>query len=354
MAKPAQRGATLAKPPTKPNTDLDTSANEICPVCKSSRYLNPTMRFLVNPECYHKMCASCVDRIFAGGPANCPVAGCPRTLRKHRFRPQTFEDIRVEKEVDVRRTVGAVMNKREDEFETLRDYNNYLEEVEEMTFNMINEIDVARTEKKLDAYREINNASIRANANLARDELAGLKARQAAEREQAKMRREAARREIEEERMQREQDERMMLDKLAGAREGEAEKIVKHGERIRLKRAGQRRKQSEAASRAALGTGAGEKGDAFVIRGLKKPQAKQPEVEAAYDPFGGVTFEREYFALRDQYDWEVVNRPRNDMLVSAGGYDLNGYCERVLCDGFAGLGVVIGDEMVPERETIAG
>lgn len=63
------------------------------------------MRFLINPECYHKMCESCVDRIFSSGPANCPVAGCHKTLRKNRFRKQTFEDINVEREVDIRRRV---------------------------------------------------------------------------------------------------------------------------------------------------------------------------------------------------------------------------------------------------------
>ena len=81
---------------------------DICPVCKSSRYLNQNMRFLVNPECYHKMCESCVDRIFSSGPAPCPVAGCARTLRKQRFRKQTFGDIQVEREVDIRRRVAAV------------------------------------------------------------------------------------------------------------------------------------------------------------------------------------------------------------------------------------------------------
>lgn len=66
------------------------------------------MRFLINPECYHKMCESCVDRIFSSGPANCPVAGCHRTLRKAKFRTQTFEDIQVEREVDIRREVMAM------------------------------------------------------------------------------------------------------------------------------------------------------------------------------------------------------------------------------------------------------
>jgi CDK-activating kinase assembly factor MAT1 len=84
------------------------SSSDICPVCKSSRYLNPNMKFLVNPECYHKMCESCVDRIFSHGPAPCPIAGCKRTLRKAKFRTQTFEDLKVEREVDIRRRVAQV------------------------------------------------------------------------------------------------------------------------------------------------------------------------------------------------------------------------------------------------------
>lgn len=67
------------------------------------------MRFLINPECYHKMCESCVDRIFSSGPAPCPVAGCHKTLRKAKFRKQTFEDIEVEREVDIRRRVMGML-----------------------------------------------------------------------------------------------------------------------------------------------------------------------------------------------------------------------------------------------------
>ena len=91
-----------------PQLTLPLSLPDICPVCKSSRYLNPSMRFLVNPECYHKMCESCVDRIFSQGPAPCPVAGCARTLRKQRFRKQTFEDLQIEREVDIRQRVAAM------------------------------------------------------------------------------------------------------------------------------------------------------------------------------------------------------------------------------------------------------
>jgi len=54
------------------------------------------------------MCTGCVDRIFSSGPAPCPIAGCGKTLRKNRFRKQTFEDLAIEREVDIRKRVMAM------------------------------------------------------------------------------------------------------------------------------------------------------------------------------------------------------------------------------------------------------
>jgi hypothetical protein len=88
------------------STDMDV--DEECPVCHSRRYLNKYIKFLVNPECYHKLCNSCVDRLFAHGPAPCPIAGCGKTLRKNRFRTPTFGDLQLEREVDIRRKVSQV------------------------------------------------------------------------------------------------------------------------------------------------------------------------------------------------------------------------------------------------------
>jgi CDK-activating kinase assembly factor MAT1 len=137
-----------------------------CPVCKSDRYLNPKLRLLVS-SCYHKMCVyrsyhylsrcfnvaffrceSCIDRLFTLGPAPCPI--CNKVLRKLAFTPQTFEDLAVEKEVAVRRritkewvfgspriphilTFWSRFNKRREDFTDLRAYNNYLEEVEDIS-----------------------------------------------------------------------------------------------------------------------------------------------------------------------------------------------------------------------------
>ena len=75
----------------------------MCPICKTDKYLSPNMKFLINPECYHKICESCVDRIFSLGPAPCPYPKCGKILRKNKFKQQIFEDLIIEKEIDIRK-----------------------------------------------------------------------------------------------------------------------------------------------------------------------------------------------------------------------------------------------------------
>ena len=40
-----------------------------CPVCKTTKYRNPSMKLLVN-VCGHGLCSSCVETLFARGKQN--------------------------------------------------------------------------------------------------------------------------------------------------------------------------------------------------------------------------------------------------------------------------------------------
>lgn len=135
-----------------------------CPICKTSKYLNPNLKFFVNFECYHKICENCVDRLFSMGPAPCPYDGCGKILRKNKFKEQFFEDLGVEREVDVRERISKTFNKRPEDFSSLKEYNNYLEEVEEIIFNLVNNVDVEATKQKQQAYEQKNKELILANS----------------------------------------------------------------------------------------------------------------------------------------------------------------------------------------------
>lgn len=84
-------------------------------------------------------------------------------MRRSNFRVQLFEDSFVEKEVDIRRRVLKDFNKREEDFETLNEFNEYLEEVENIIFNLTNNIDIIATNQKIDLFKRENKDIIAKN-----------------------------------------------------------------------------------------------------------------------------------------------------------------------------------------------
>ncbi|TNN84223.1 CDK-activating kinase assembly factor MAT1 [Liparis tanakae] len=74
-------------------------------------------------------CENCVEMLFARGSGNC--VQCETPLRKSNFRVQLFEDPAVDKEVEIRKKVLKIYNKRDFDFPSLREYNDYLEQLED-------------------------------------------------------------------------------------------------------------------------------------------------------------------------------------------------------------------------------
>lgn len=87
---------------------LSPVAPDQCPSCHTTKATNPTIRFKVNPKCYHRVCEGCIDRHFAAGKAKCPVADCKQEVWKRDWRVPTFEDLQIEREVDIRKRVMAM------------------------------------------------------------------------------------------------------------------------------------------------------------------------------------------------------------------------------------------------------
>ena len=134
------------------------------------------------------MCSTCVDRLFTSGPASCPVVACGKTLRKKGFHKAFFGDLKVERECDIRRRVGEVFNRLEDEFEGLQDWNDYLEFVEGLIFDLVEGTtkEKAKAEDTLRAHRAANVKEIEENKR------AGLEA-QDVEKQREKQEKEATR-----------------------------------------------------------------------------------------------------------------------------------------------------------------
>ncbi|KAJ0171802.1 hypothetical protein K1T71_012565 [Dendrolimus kikuchii] len=143
--------------------------DQACPRCKTTKYRNPSLKLMVN-VCGHALCESCVDLLFLKGSGSCPDCNVP--LRRNNFRVQMFEDPMVEKEIDIRKRVLRDYNKKEEDFATLREYNDYLEEIETIVFNLTNNIDIVNTNKRIEHYKRDNREIIMKNkAKIGREEI---------------------------------------------------------------------------------------------------------------------------------------------------------------------------------------
>ncbi|XP_041070796.1 CDK-activating kinase assembly factor MAT1 [Carcharodon carcharias] len=131
-----------------------------CPRCKTTKYRNPSLKLMVN-VCGHTLCESCVELLFVRGSGNCQE--CGTALRKNNFRVQLFEDPTVDKEVEIRKKVLKIYNKREEDFSTLKEYNDFLEEVEDIVTNLTNNVDIENTKRKMEQYQKDNKDIIYRN-----------------------------------------------------------------------------------------------------------------------------------------------------------------------------------------------
>lgn len=223
----------------------------------------------------------------------------------------------------------------------------------------MNNVDVAATEATLASHAAQNAPSISRNAAIIGRESASVEAQLAAQKEAQRQRRAMAKEEEEQERMEREEGRKEIVDKLANSN-GNADQIMREGQKIVLKKSTARRTaaekarlaQSNSASSAVMGTGTGTGTGAaestFQIQGLKP--VIEAEREKPYDPFGGLSTQREYYTPQEHIDHPWLEKARTDPQITAGGYDLKEYYARTLLEAFAGLGCFVVEEMAARKD----
>lgn len=268
-------------------------------------------------------------------------------MRKKGFHKAFFADLGVEREVDIRKRVGAIFNKRQDEFETLLDWNNYLEEVEGLIFDLVEgtKEDKAKAEERLRAYKEGFKSEIEENMKAEHEEMEIIKQTQAMEKEAAKQRRLAQIHAEEESKADLERSKRDVIDKLATT-DGDANKITKQATKVILKKAASRRTNNAGAMGNLIGTGPA-RDTGLTIRGLKRKTS--PVAEKPYDPFGGYDLAPTRYVLQENYESEWLEMAKKDLRHAVGGYSLQEYYARTMFEAFSGLGVFVEDEMATRQ-----
>lgn len=228
--------------------------------------------------------------------------------------------------------------------------------MEDIAFNLINKIDVAATQVKLAAYKAENSASIARNSVLANQEHVSFEEQEAAQRELSRLNREAAWKEMEDEKREREAGRKEMINRIAEG-SGDPDEIARRSQKVVLKQSTARRTAAEKARQqqhaqdtkqvqakdllgSTIGNGSAE--SSFFIEGLKPVVIAEPE--RPYDPFGGLCIEHQYYTLQTHYEHSWLDNARKDPQITAGGYDLAEYYTRALLESNAGLCCFIADE----------
>lgn len=311
---------------------------DMCPICKTDRYLSPDVKFLVNPECYHRICESCVDRIFSLGPAQCPYKGCDKILRKNKFKTQIFDDVEVEKEVDIRKRVFNVFNKTIDDFNgDLVEYNKYLEEVEDIIYKLDHGIDVAKTEEKLRTYEELNKQLIMNNLERSRTEIESFEQRQKFEKEMKLKKRLLERQIEEEERMNKEWTKKEIVNRLSTTTQDINETIEGVKNTVKLKKSSARRKLEEL-NRVL-------KNNPYFNSNVNVQNSRLKDA-VPFTPFNGDREAHPMFTLKGSvYNDPFIKDLEHRKEFIASGFNTNYAYERVLTEAFMGLGCVISEEL---------
>lgn len=239
------------------------------------------------------------------------------------------------------------------------DWDNFLEEREEIVMNLVTGIDVEKTEAQLEKYKTSNAASIKRNHSAAAQEDAAIEQLMNIEKEQSRLMREAAHKDLAKEKKSLEATRNKVIDQLATASAKDADKVIRDAERVittkrKLAEASSleqdrtdRIKSTKAdASSPAQAPGL-EDSDIFTVKGLRK--AEPVVQEKPYDIYYGYRrFEEpDYYTLQKDYASPTYDNLRKDARMVAGGYDFKQYFSRTVFEAFAGLACFLDEEKSP-------
>lgn len=145
-----------------------------CAVCglrqhAASNLTDNTFQVNTTQKCGHKFCDRCVEReLHRKRQFLCPL--CNVMVTREKLSKKSLDETEVERDFKVRRRIKSIYNKTEDQFDTLLDFNNYQEMVEDIIFNILHGIDEDLMEMNIKNYEQLNLKIIAENQSRKSDE----------------------------------------------------------------------------------------------------------------------------------------------------------------------------------------
>eukprot|EP01105_Mastigella_eilhardi_P024570 TRINITY_DN643_c4_g1_i1.p1 TRINITY_DN643_c4_g1~~TRINITY_DN643_c4_g1_i1.p1 ORF type:complete len:336 (+),score=74.68 TRINITY_DN643_c4_g1_i1:92-1099(+) len=137
-------------------------ADEQCTNCRIEAFLDPSVRLMLSTICSHVVCEKCFNAMYQSR-TSAPCPSCHLMLTRQQYVRKDL-DTNVERENAQRKRLVKFFTRQPSEFLSLREYNDYLEGMEDLIFNMVHNIDVEETKLKFQQYKEKYSGSISAGA----------------------------------------------------------------------------------------------------------------------------------------------------------------------------------------------
>jgi CDK-activating kinase assembly factor MAT1 len=119
-----------------------------------------TLQTNATVRCGHMFCNACIEReLVRRREFPCPV--CKTTVKKETLTKDSLDRVQCKRDTDWRRRILKVYNKTEQDFSSLLEYNDYLEEVEDKIYAIVNEEPAAEDIKaRIKEYEQAHRAQI--------------------------------------------------------------------------------------------------------------------------------------------------------------------------------------------------
>ena len=142
-----------------------------CPHCHTNKELKSDLQFLFSECCGYALCVSCTSQIFSKNTVlRCP--NCNETVNKKKYSKNRLATQQFNNESHKRSTIHISCNLRRGDFKTLKEWNDYLELVEDIVYDLShgNAQERKQAEEKLKDFKIKYADLIERNRNLETEE----------------------------------------------------------------------------------------------------------------------------------------------------------------------------------------
>lgn len=146
---------------------------KVCVVCRTSSSsasnYQTQRKYFVNVcalqnSCGHMFCEICAEKKLDEAKTRyftCPI--CSAEVKRSQLHSQSFEQVTAVRDREVRRKVAHVFNKIEEDFDNINQFNDFLEQAEDIVYKLVHHIDEEATERELEHYRSLHLNDIARN-----------------------------------------------------------------------------------------------------------------------------------------------------------------------------------------------